>query len=180
MAVTTRSQSRRRKLKLIFRKKQATVEKESQKLQNQATEQEYRTISQRVRALAPSTAALSEQEAKIKHYQLRRERAIWIQNELPPLPWEDYTGEKPLEGRKGPCEGEEWNWNFSWQQREGTGAALHDPSPGEPNPVVNVRRINCRIRVPGSDIVEHHRKGRVELCGPDRKPWTRQGEAREA
>ena len=79
----------------------------------------------------------------------------------------------------GPFKGAEWNWNFSWQQPEGTGAALHNDEEEDPNPMLNVRWINCRIRVPGSDIIEHHRKGRVELCAPGRKPWTQQCKARE-
>jgi len=41
------------------------------------------------------------------------------------------------------------------------------PPPAPKNRIV----INCRYRVPNTDLTMYHRNGQVTVCGPGQTPW---------
>ncbi|KAL8856343.1 MAG: hypothetical protein Q9178_007034 [Gyalolechia marmorata] len=58
-----------------------------------------------------------------------------------------------------------WNDNFSWNQPEGTGHGLANDS-RDPDPIYEVKRINCRFKVSGTNTTEYWRNGKRIFGGP--------------
>ncbi|KAL8916621.1 MAG: hypothetical protein Q9172_006218 [Xanthocarpia lactea] len=58
-----------------------------------------------------------------------------------------------------------WNDNFSWNQPEGTGPGLANDS-RDPDPIYEVKRINCRFKVSGTNTTEYWRNGKRIFDGP--------------
>ncbi|KAL9628834.1 MAG: hypothetical protein Q9204_005630 [Flavoplaca sp. TL-2023a] len=66
-----------------------------------------------------------------------------------------------------------WNPNFSFDQPEGTGPGLVDER--DPDPIYGVKYINCHFRIPGTNLFEYWRDGKVMLGGLAWRPWLRPG-----
>ncbi|KAL8664885.1 MAG: hypothetical protein Q9168_007825 [Polycauliona sp. 1 TL-2023] len=62
-----------------------------------------------------------------------------------------------------------WNEDFDLNQPEGTGPGLIDAQ--EPDPICSVKRINCRIKIPGTDTWEYWRAGKVVIGDLKWQPW---------
>ncbi|KAL8802507.1 MAG: hypothetical protein Q9200_006558 [Gallowayella weberi] len=59
------------------------------------------------------------------------------------------------------------NPNYSLIQPEGTGPGLWEDC-RDPNPIYKVRKINCRFRIPGTELMEHRKDGKTKVYGgPD-------------
>ncbi|KAL8688553.1 MAG: hypothetical protein Q9224_004854 [Gallowayella concinna] len=57
--------------------------------------------------------------------------------------------------------------NYSFDQPVGSGPGLREDSE-EPDPIHNVKRINCRFRIPGTELMEHRKDGKTTVYGgPD-------------
>ncbi|KAL8805352.1 MAG: hypothetical protein Q9182_002026 [Xanthomendoza sp. 2 TL-2023] len=57
--------------------------------------------------------------------------------------------------------------DYSFDQPEGTGPGLQEES-WEPNPIYEVRKINCRFRIPGTQLMQHRKDGETKIYGfPD-------------
>ncbi|KAI4226536.1 MAG: hypothetical protein L6R36_003077 [Xanthoria steineri] len=41
------------------------------------------------------------------------------------------------------------------------------------HPPRRITKVNCRYRVPNTDLVKYHRNGKEHLCAPGRTPWER-------
>ncbi|KAL8977873.1 MAG: hypothetical protein Q9205_006419 [Flavoplaca limonia] len=66
-----------------------------------------------------------------------------------------------------------WNPNFSFDQPKGTGPGLIDEQ--DPDPIYEVKYINCHFRIPGTNLFEWWRAGKVMLGGLAWQPWRRPG-----
>ncbi|KAL8896275.1 MAG: hypothetical protein Q9192_003176 [Flavoplaca navasiana] len=66
-----------------------------------------------------------------------------------------------------------WNPNFSFDQPKGTGPGLIDEQ--DPDPIYEVKYINCHFRIPGTNLFEYWRAGKVMLGGLAWRPWLRPG-----
>ena len=66
-----------------------------------------------------------------------------------------------------------WNPNFSFDQPEGMGPGLVDER--DPDPIYEVKYVNCHFRIPGTNLFEYWRDGKVMLGGLAWQPWRRPG-----
>ncbi|KAL8736469.1 MAG: hypothetical protein Q9166_000261 [cf. Caloplaca sp. 2 TL-2023] len=101
----------------------------------------------------------------------RRQRQIWDENNndngnngyeaINPKPRVPLL--EPLEVNVGFRE-------VNWNQPEGTGPGLNDLV--DPDPIYQVRRINCRLRIPGTNLTAYWENGNpMVTCGPGWRPW---------
>ncbi|KAI4121285.1 MAG: hypothetical protein LQ338_006451 [Usnochroma carphineum] len=64
-----------------------------------------------------------------------------------------------------------WNKNFSFNQPAGTGRGLTEEE--DPDPLYKVKRINCRYKVPGTNLVAWtgDPSGKTTYWRPGFEPW---------
>ncbi|KAL8772453.1 MAG: hypothetical protein Q9209_002404 [Squamulea sp. 1 TL-2023] len=63
-----------------------------------------------------------------------------------------------------------WNKDFSWDQPKRTKSDFDDDL-YDPDPIYEVKRINCRYKVPGTNMTEYWRNGTMTYGGPFWRPW---------
>ncbi|KAL8789515.1 MAG: hypothetical protein Q9213_001128 [Squamulea squamosa] len=80
------------------------------------------------------------------------------------------SGETIIEENETPVA---WNHAFDWDQPKRTESESDDDL-RDPDPIYRVKRINCRYKVPETNMWEYWRNGKMIFGGPLWRPWLAQ------